>query len=74
MSSDNSQPPFGSNLLEQTEFTLYQVYEELKEYLAKVSDQRRCELVMMLGSVTDTAKISSILQAQCHDDLSRSCL
>ena len=50
-------------LLEQTEFTLYQVYEELKEYLAKVSDQRRCELVMMLGSVTDTAKISSILQA-----------
>ena len=50
-------------LLEQTEFTLYQVYEELKGYLTKVSDQRRCELVMMLGSVTDTAKISSILQA-----------
>ena len=51
-------------LLEQTEFTLYQVYEELKKYLDGVLDeQRRCELVMMLGSVTDTAKISSILQA-----------
>ena len=50
-------------LLEQTEFTLYQVYEELKKYLDRMSDEQRCELVMILGSVNDSKKLESILQA-----------
>lgn len=49
-------------LLEQTEFTLYQVYEELKQYLEKAPHESCCELVMILGSVNDSKRIGLIIQ------------
>ena len=49
-------------LVEQTEFTLYQVYEELKNYLDAVPDEKRCGLAMVLGSVNDFKKIDLIIK------------
>ena len=48
-------------LLEQTEFTLYQIYEELKKYVDAMPEDRQCQLVMVLGSVHDGRKIEAIL-------------
>lgn len=49
-------------LFEQTEFTLYQIYEELKNILENGSDDQRCDLVMILGSVNDAKKIDAVFQ------------
>ena len=36
-------------LLEQTEFTLEQIYEERKKYVDAMPEDRQCQLVMVLG-------------------------
>ena len=51
-------------LLEHTEFTLYQIYEELNGLLRKLPIDHQCQLVMILGSVTDAQRIESILKSE----------
>ena len=50
-------------LFEQTEFTLYQIYEELKSQVDKLPFDKRCRLIMVLGSINNPQKIEATIRS-----------